>query len=84
MKKCILGNNCTVNPKTRCSDSVLMSGVVVDEGCVIDNSVICDRAHIRAGSVVKNCLIGPNYVVEEKSTIEKVHLTNADGFMEIE
>lgn len=52
--------------------------------CVIENSVICDKAMIKSGSVVKHCLIGPSYVVAENTKIEKVHMTNADGFMEIE
>lgn len=51
---------------------------------VIENSVICDKAVIKTGSVIKNCLIGPSFVVLENMKIEKVHLTNADGFMEIE
>lgn len=51
---------------------------------VIENCVICDRAHIKAGSVLRNCLIGPNFVVEDGQKAEKLHLTNADGFMEIE
>lgn len=52
--------------------------------CVIENCIIGYRSTIRSNSVLKNCLIGPNYEVAEGTTQEKMHLTNADGFMEIE
>lgn len=32
LKNCVFGSNCEVNPKTRISDSVLMNGVVIEEG----------------------------------------------------
>lgn len=51
---------------------------------VIENCIICDKAVIRKGSVLKNCLIGPGHEVAENSNKEKAHLTNSDGFMEIE
>lgn len=46
--------------------------------------MVCDRAVIRTKSVLKNCLIGPGYEVTEETNREKAHLTNTDGFMEIE
>lgn len=51
---------------------------------VIENCVICDKAVIQKGCVLKNCLIGPNHEVAENTNKEKVHLSNADGYMEIE
>lgn len=109
LKNCILGPNCTVKPKTRISNSVVMNGVVIEEGwvsaiqpsafrianwayflffffrsVVIENCIIGDKATIRTGCVLKHCLIGPNFDVTEGSNMEKVHLTNADGYMEIE
>lgn len=111
MKNCIFGTNCVVNMKTRVLNSILMNGVVVEEGLVhitinfihmtvvtikftsiflcvssvvIENCVVCDRVIIRSKSVLKNCLIGPGYEVASETTKEKAHLTNTDGFMEIE
>lgn len=51
---------------------------------VIENCIICDKAIIRAGCILKNCLVGPNHEVAANTNKEKVHLTNADGYMEIE
>lgn len=51
---------------------------------MIENCIICDKAVIKTGSNLKNCLIGPNFIVFEKTVKEKAHLTNDDGLIEIE
>lgn len=51
---------------------------------VIENCVICEKAVVKKGSVLKNCLVGPNHEVAENTNREKAHLTNSDGYMEIE
>ena len=51
---------------------------------IITNCVICSKAVIKSGTVLKDCLIGHNFIVPENTNKEKAHLTNADGFMEIE
>lgn len=51
---------------------------------VIENCVLCDKAIVRKGSNLKNCLIGSNHEVAENTNKEKAHLTNSDGYMEIE
>lgn len=51
---------------------------------VLENCIICDKAVIKEGSCLKNCLIGPNYTVVEKTNRDKAHLTTDDGLMEIE
>jgi len=78
------GPYCEVNPKNIVVNTIIMSHAIIEEGCKIHDSIICNRAIVKKGSILKNCLIGPNFIVEEESDREKVHLTNADGFMEIE
>lgn len=51
---------------------------------VLESCIVCDNAVIKSGSNLKSCLIGPNYVVATDTKCERGHLTNADGFMEIE
>lgn len=51
---------------------------------VLESCVVCDNVVIKSGSILKSCLIGPNYIVPVDTKSERVHLTNADGFMEIE
>lgn len=49
----------------------------------MENCIICDKAVVKKGSVLKNCLVGFNFTVEEETTKDKAHLTG-EGFMEIE
>lgn len=51
---------------------------------VIESCIICEGAEIKKGSVLKNCLIGPGYVVAEGSSHEKQHLGESNEFMNIE
>lgn len=50
---------------------------------VIENCIISDRVVVKKGCVLKNCMIGPNYTVEENKKAEKEYLSSARGFMEI-
>lgn len=54
-----------------------------DSRVVLENCIICDKAVVKKGSVLKNCLVGFNYTVEEETVKDKAHLTG-EGFMEIE
>lgn len=57
--------------------------LIVSFRVVIENCIICDKAVIKKGSVLKNCLVGFNFIVEEGTTKDKAHLTG-EGFMEID
>jgi translation initiation factor eIF-2B subunit gamma len=50
---------------------------------VLENCIICDKAVVKKGSVLKNCLVGFNFTVQEGTTKDTAHLTG-EGFMEIE
>ncbi|XP_053962413.1 translation initiation factor eIF-2B subunit gamma [Anastrepha ludens] len=80
----VFGANCTINPKNIISKSIIMTSAIIEEGCNIENCIVGSRAVVKRGSVLKNCLIGPSFAVEEGTKKENQHLTNADGFMEID
>ncbi|XP_011188620.1 translation initiation factor eIF-2B subunit gamma [Zeugodacus cucurbitae] len=80
----VFGANCTINPKNIVNKSIIMTSAIIEEGCNIDNCIVGSRAVVKRGCVLKNCLIGPSYAVEEGTKRENQHLTNADGFMEID
>lgn len=50
---------------------------------MLENCIVCDKATIKKGSVLKNCLVGFNFVVQEETVQDKAHLTG-EGYMEIE
>ncbi|XP_067631763.1 translation initiation factor eIF2B subunit gamma [Eurosta solidaginis] len=80
----VFGANCTINPKNIINKSIIMTSAIIEEGCNIENCIVGSRAVVKRGSVLKNCIIGPNFAVEEGTKKENQHLTNADGFMEID
>lgn len=84
IKGTIIGSNCKINEKVRITDSIIMNNVIIESGVVIEGCIISDKAVIKTGSILKVSLIGPNFVVVENTIKEKAHLSNSDGFMEIE
>lgn len=49
--------------------SILFSGVKVEEGAVIEDSVIMGRTTIEAGAVVKHSIVAENVVIGEKAIV---------------
>ncbi|XP_037953760.1 translation initiation factor eIF-2B subunit gamma [Teleopsis dalmanni] len=80
----VFGSNCTVHPKNIINKSLILAGALVEEGCNIENCIIGHKAVVKKGSILKHCLIGPGFIVEESTQKQMQHLTNADGFMEID
>lgn len=54
----VFGHECVIKPNVRIANSVLGSGVHVDEKAVIENSVIWPHCRISASSDVRECVIG--------------------------
>jgi NDP-sugar pyrophosphorylase family protein len=68
-KASVIGDECVIKPNARIVNSVLGSGVHVDEKAVIENSVIWSHtrvlagAHIDAAVIARSCHIGRNVSV---------------------
>lgn len=58
----------------------IFSYVIYNSSVIIENSIICDKAVVKRGSVLKNCLVGCNFVVEE-GTIKDNALLTGEGFV---
>lgn len=48
---------------TKIINSVLLDNVTVGEGCHLQNSVICSGATLCDRVTLKDCQVGPGYVV---------------------
>jgi NDP-sugar pyrophosphorylase family protein len=68
-KSSVIGNNCVIKPNARIINSVLGTGVHVDERAVIENSVIWSHtrvlatAQINGAIIARSCHIGRNATV---------------------
>ena len=50
VKRSVLGSNCRLGANVKIINSVLMDGVIVDDGCHVQNSLICCGAHLQVSS----------------------------------
>lgn len=58
-------------------NSVVMDDVTVEDGCHIQNSVLCAGSVVHAGGSLKDCTVGPGYVVAEGLDLKDEVLTVA-------
>lgn len=68
INRCYITNGCNINGSV--SNSILGRNVIVEEGAVINNSIIFSYAHIKAGSVIEDAIIENGSVVKEKTKIK--------------
>ena len=47
VKRSVLGANCRLGANVKIINSVLMDGIVVDDGCHVQNSIVCSGAHLQ-------------------------------------
>ncbi len=55
---CLITDGCVISGE--CHHSILSSGVKVDSGAVVEDSVIMPGAHIRSGAVVRRAIVAEN------------------------
>lgn len=63
----ILSNGCQVDGEV--SHSVVSSGVIIEEGAVVRNSILMRNVHVKAGSVIDRCVIDCDCVIGEGSQV---------------
>ena len=47
VKRSVIGTGCTIGNHVKLLNSVLMDRVVVDEGCVVQNCILCSGSHLQ-------------------------------------
>jgi NDP-sugar pyrophosphorylase family protein len=71
----LVGDQCVVGDKTKLTNAILMDDVEVGENSTIDNSIIAAGCRIGTKCVLKECLVGPKYVVPDNSQFTNEYLT---------
>jgi len=67
VKRSVLGRGCSLGTGVKIINSVLMDGVQVGDNCHIQNSIVCKGCVVHAGAQVKDCQIGPMFIVKAES-----------------
>jgi mannose-1-phosphate guanylyltransferase len=81
-KSSILAKNCVIKPNTKIVNSVIGEGVIIEEKCIIENSVVWAHTRISNGTqlrdsvVGKGCYIGKNCEINSAVFGDKTSLTD--------
>ncbi|KAI8463923.1 MAG: eukaryotic translation initiation factor 2B gamma [Monoraphidium minutum] len=63
VKRSVIGANCKLGAGVKVINSVLMEGVSLGDGAHVQNSVLCAGAAVQDGAALKDCHVGPGFVV---------------------
>lgn len=63
IKRSVVGRHCRIGSGVKIMNSVVMNHVTVEDGCQVQGSVICSNVHLQERVVLKDCQVGPAYVV---------------------
>ncbi len=64
---CLITDGCVICGE--CHHSILSSGVKVDSGAIVEDSVIMPGAHIRSGAVVRRAIVAENAEIRGGSVV---------------
>ena len=64
---CLITDGCVICGE--CHHSILSSGVKVDSGAIVEDSVIMPGAHIRSGAVVRRAIVAENAEIQGGSVV---------------
>ena len=63
VKRSVIGRGCALGANVKIINSVLMDNCHIAENCHVQNSIVSSGCTLHAGSQVKDCQLGPGYVV---------------------
>lgn len=63
IKRSIVGRHCRIGYGVKITNSVVMNHVTLEDGCQVQGSVICSDVHLQERVLLKDCQVGPGYVV---------------------
>lgn len=69
IKECVIGANCHIKQGAKLTRCLLMDGVVVGKGCKLTGCILGRRSEIGEDSVLLDCEVQENLLVEPKSEL---------------
>ncbi|WIA38932.1 hypothetical protein OEZ86_005085 [Tetradesmus obliquus] len=67
VKRTVMGRNCKLGANVKLISCVLMDGVSIADGSHVQNSIICSGAAVQERCTLKDCQVGPGFVVAQAS-----------------
>lgn len=63
VKRSVIGSGCRLGAGCKVINSVLLDGVTLGDGAHVQNTVLCAGATVQDGAALKDCHVGPGFVV---------------------
>ncbi len=83
ISRTVVGRNCTIGENCTIVNSFLWKGVMVENGCTIEMSLLCDNVRIFLGSSIgRGCVlsigvcVGPNAALKSHTRLTREHVNN--------
>jgi translation initiation factor eIF-2B subunit gamma len=73
----VIGNNCTIGLHVKITDCVIFDGVNIEDGCILQQTVVCSDGKIGRKSSLERCIVSSGYKVHTESQFSDEFL--ADG-----
>ena len=68
----VVGRLCKIYPRTKITNSYIFDDTTIEADCVITNSIIGSKVHVKEGTVIeKGCLIADEVVVGPKGLLRE-------------
>jgi translation initiation factor eIF-2B subunit gamma len=83
IKECVIGANCQIKQGAKLTRCVLMDGVVVGKGCKLTGCILGKRSEIGDESVLQDCEVQENLLVEPGSKCTIIFLVELNMLMQI-
>ncbi|KAK6584996.1 hypothetical protein PZA11_003220 [Diplocarpon coronariae] len=79
IKESVVGANCQIKSGAKLTRCLLMDGVVVGKGCKLTGCILGKRAEIGEDSVLQDCEVQENLLVEPKTEDKNNKLMSSEG-----
>ena len=76
IKECVIGANCQIHEGAKLHQCLLMEGVVVGKGARLTRCILGKRSEVGAQSVLADCEVQENMLVEPKSKLIRSQCTH--------
>ncbi|ORX56896.1 nucleotide-diphospho-sugar transferase [Hesseltinella vesiculosa] len=70
VKKSSVGAHCIIGKNVKIANSVIMDSVVIGDNVKVDGCIICNHAKVLEKTILKDCEVANDYVVEKESQIK--------------
>ncbi|EPE07624.1 translation initiation factor eif2b [Ophiostoma piceae UAMH 11346] len=79
IKECVIGANCQIHEGAKLHQCLLMEGVVVGKGARLTRCILGKRSEIGAQSVLADCEVQENMLVEPKTEEKDNNFMSSEG-----